>query len=235
MSEAELAERKSEAFDRYLEGIGLAADAAISGEFTQDWMESGSVTRRTSLIVGPDGTMPPLTPQAEARRAAVRASGDRPLDSHEDRPLGERCLKFATGGPPMRDSHEDRPLGERCLKFATGGPPMSPFVFLSLVHILQTPEHVALIVEENHATRVVPLDGRSHIDPRLRLWRGNSVGRWEGETLVIETTNFSGKGGYRGAGEGLRLTERLRRLDADTVLYGFTVNDPDTLGSTVDG
>lgn len=82
--------------------------------------------------------------------------------------------------------------------------------------------------EENHEVRVVPLDGRPGIDPRIRLWRGDSRGRWEGGALVIETANFNGLGGFRGSGPGLRLTERLTRVDADTIRYEFTVADPAT-------
>ena len=92
----------------------------------------------------------------------------------------------------------------------------------------QTPDHVAFLHEENHEIRVIHLDERPPVHPRIRLWRGDSRGRWEGDTLVIETTNFNGTGGFRGSGAGLHLTEWLTRVDADTVLYRFTVADPET-------
>ena len=105
---------------------------------------------------------------------------------------------------------------------------MMAFPFAPLVQIVQTPDHVVIQTEENHETRIVPLDDRPHVDPRIRLWRGDSRGRWEGDTLVIETTNFNGMGGFRNSGPELHLTERLTRVDADTILYGFTADDPGT-------
>ena len=82
--------------------------------------------------------------------------------------------------------------------------------------------------EENHEIRVIHLDGRPRIDPRIRLWRGDSRGRWEGDTLVVETVNFNGKGGFRGSADALHLTERFTRVDGDTILYEFTADDPGT-------
>ena len=117
---------------------------------------------------------------------------------------------------------------ERCLRFVTGGPPMIAFAFAPLLQIFQTPDDVVIQNEENHEIRVIPFEERPHVHPRIRLWRGDSRGRWEGDTLVVETMNFNGKGGFRGSGPALHLTERLTRVDADTVLYEFTVDDPET-------
>ena len=126
------------------------------------------------------------------------------------------------------DSHEDRPWSERCLRLETGGPPMIPFPIVGYLQIFQTPDHVVLLPEENHDFRIISLDERPHVNRGIRLWRGDSRGQWDGDTLVIETTNFSGKGGFSGSGAGLQLTERLTWGDANTVLYEFTVADPET-------
>ena len=105
---------------------------------------------------------------------------------------------------------------------------MMAFAFAPLLQIFQTPDHVVIQNEENHEIRVIPFQERPHVHPRIRLWRGDSRGRWEGDTLVVETTNFNGTGGFRGSGDELHLTERLTRVDGDTVLYEFTADDPGT-------
>ena len=105
---------------------------------------------------------------------------------------------------------------------------MLPLPFVNLVHIFQTPDHVALLHEESHELRIIPLDGRPHVNQTIRLWRGDSRGTWEGDALLVETINFNGQGGVRGAGPGLLLIERFRRIDADTVSYEFRVADPAT-------
>jgi hypothetical protein len=204
-SAAELADLESGAVQRAVAAFP-PDETALNGEFTDVWMEPGALSRRTSLIVGPNGSIPPLTPEAEAQRASGRNG-------------------FMSD---LAESYEDRPWGERCLRHQTGGPPMLPLVFANLLHILQTPEQVAILHEENHEFRIIHLDGRPHIGSDIHLWRGNSRGRWEGDTLVVETTNFNGNGGFMGSGRGLRLTERFQRVDTDTILFGFTVSDPDT-------
>ena len=181
-------------------------ETGLAVEFSDIWMEAGPLSGRTSLIIGPTGRIPPLTPAGEERKTGGKNGG-----------LTERA-----------DSHEDRPWGERCLRFRTGGPPMMAFPFLPFHQIFQTPDHVAFLHEENHEIRIIPLDGRQHVSRGIRLWRGDSRGHWEGDTLVIETTRFNGTGGFSGSGAGLQLTERLQRVDADTVLYEFTVVDPET-------
>lgn len=158
----------------------------VSGEYNEIWMEAGALGRRTSLIVGPRGTIAPLTPAAEARRAASRAA--------------DEFLSF-----------ENRPMGERCLRHRTSGPPMLPLPFVNLVHILQTPYHLALLHEESHELRIIPLDRRPHLSDAIRLWRGDSRGWWDGDTLVVETTNFNGKGGFMGSGTGLHLIPLVLR------------------------
>ena len=105
---------------------------------------------------------------------------------------------------------------------------MMAFGAANVHHIFQTPDRVAFLHEEGHVVRIIHLDARPRIDPRIRLWSGDSRGRWEGDTLVVETTNFNGIDGFRGSGPGLHLTERLTRVDDETILYGFTVEDVET-------
>ena len=162
-------------------------------------------TRRTSLIVDPpDGRIPPLTPEAQ-KKAAARAEARRlhPADGPEDRSLADRCIVRGTAGPPML-----------------------PAGYNNNYQILQTPEHVAILIEMIHDARIIPLDGRPHLARKIRQWLGDSRGRWEGNTLVVETTNFTDKTNFRGSGENLRVIERFTRVDEDTLLYQFTVDDP---------
>ena len=178
-----------------------------TGAYNLFWIESGTRvvgTRRTSLVVDPpDGKIPPLTPDAQKRQAA-RTEG----------------MRRPAAGP------EDRALAERCILGFNSGPPMVPGGYNRNVHLFQTRDHVVLLNEMVHNSRVVPLDGRPLTN--VRQWVGESRGHWEGDTLVVETVNFSDKSNFRGAGAGLRLTERFTRVDGETLMYEFTVNDPAT-------
>ena len=161
---------------------------------------------RTSLIVGPEGRIPPFTPAAERRLAEKAAK----LKGHEF------------------DGPENRPLGERCIMWPQEGPPMLPVVYNNNLEIVQGPGYVAILQEMIHDVRIIPLDGRPHISPEIRLWRGDSRGRWEGNTLVVDTTNYTSKTAFRGSTESLRVTERFTRTGPDSILYEFTVEDPAT-------
>jgi hypothetical protein len=162
---------------------------------------------RTSLIVGPEGVVPPLLPQARARNAERAAK----LKGHEF------------------DSHEQRSLSERCLLMNQERIPMTPAANEgNLLQIVQGPGYVALLHETDHSTRVIPTDGRAHVPQNIRLWQGDSVGRWEGNTLVVDTTNFTALTAYMGSGEQLHLVERFTRTADDTLVYRFTVEDPTT-------
>jgi hypothetical protein len=174
--------------------------------------------RRTSLIFDPpDGKVPPLTPKAQ-RRAAARAEAARRRG--------------------LADAAEYRSLGERCISWGNEGPPMLGSTYQANLQILQTAQNVVFRHEIMHGVRIVPLDGSPHIGPNLRQLGGNSRGRWEGNTLIVETTNFTDKTNFRGppatarqdifASENLRVTERFTRTDADTILYQFTLDDPST-------
>jgi hypothetical protein len=173
------------------------------------WFERGEVVagRRSSLIVDPpDGRIPPLTPAAQ-KQAAARAQ--------------ERSLHPA-------DGPEDRSLQERCLLWGSAGPPMLPGPYNSNYQIVQSRGYVMIFVEMIHDARIIPLDVRPHLGPEIRLWLGDSRGHWEGNTLVVDTTNFTGKSAFRGSGENLHLIERFTRVDSETIRYEFTVDDPAT-------
>ncbi len=163
----------------------------------------GLSSRRTSLIVDPpDGRIPPLTPEAQKREADRTAA--RSFDSHETRPLAERCIVWR---------HE--------------GSPMLPPAYNDILQIFQAPGYVAVLQEmSNNGVRIIPLDGRPHLPPNIRQFPGDSRGRWEGDTLVVDTTNFTDKTHFRGSSEALHVVERFTRADADTILYEFTVEDP---------
>jgi hypothetical protein len=185
-------------------------DADLGGAYNEFWWERGTHLalvrgkRLTSLIVDPpSGRIPALTPAAQQRVAARAAERrERPADGPEDRSLGERCLVF-NAGPPM-----------------LSGP------YNNYVQIFQMPGHVVIYNEMIHDARIVPLDGRPHAAPANRRWQGDSRGRWEGNTLVIDTTNFTDKTNFRGADENLHLVERFTRVDPKTLLYEFTVDNP---------
>src|SRR5438874_5795249 len=187
-----------------------SADADVAGAYNEFWWDRGIHAARVhgkvrpSLIVDPpDGRIPPLTADAQAR-AAARADARRahPADGPEDRSLGERCLLF-NAGPPM-----------------LSGP------YNNYVQILQTRDFVVVHTEMIHDARIVPLDGRPHLPTSVRSLLGDSRGRWDGDTLVVETSDFSDKTTVRGSGPGLRLVERFTRDGSSTLLYEFTVDDP---------
>jgi hypothetical protein len=124
------------------------------------------------------------------------------------------------------DGPEDRPLAERCILFGNGGTPMLPTAYNNNFQLVQTRDHVAILSEMIHDTRVVPLDGRPPLPRSVRQYLGDSRGRWEGDTLVVETTNFTDKTNFRGSSENMRLTERFTRVSEETLIYRFTVDDP---------
>jgi hypothetical protein len=200
-------------------GRGPDGRTDLDRAYNQVWWEYGAKvvgTKRTSLIVDPpDGRIPSLTPEglqrAEDKRGLWTANGE-----YEG---GARGLGF--------DSHVDRPLQERCLGWTVTGPPMVPGAYNNNVQIFQTPDSVAIVNEMVHEHRIVPLDGRPKVGQPIRLWMGSSRGRWDGDTLVVDTTNFKPTV-FRGASARLHLVERFKRVSADTLLYEFTVDDPAT-------
>ena len=194
-----------------------------TGAYGQEvWTERGRATALTqsSLLVDPpDGRMPSLTPAETSRVSAHGAAGGRPVRS--------RAAGVGTDGP------EDRGLAERCIVGFSTGPPLLPAGYNNNVQIFQAPGYVVLAVEMIHDVRIIPLDGRAHLLERVSQWLGDSRGHWEGDTLVVDTTNFTDKiGSFSttsvswGTGANLHLAERFTRVDADTLLYQFTVENP---------
>ncbi len=185
------------------------SQADVGRAYNQFWWDYGTKvigTKRTSLVVDPpDGRIPPLTPQAR-QRAETRAE----------------VLRRPAAGP------EDRNLWERCILGGNAGPPMVSGAYNNNVQIFQTPEQVVILNEMINDARIVPLDGRPHLPPSLRQWRGDSRGRWDGDTLVVDTTNFRDPTNFRGSRATLHVVERFTRVAADTLLYEFTVDDPQT-------
>ena len=179
--------------------------------YNEFWYDRGkrvAGTKRTSLIVDPpDGRLPPWTSEGQ-KKADLRAIADRDNQA----------------GHPHADSWLDRPLQERCLIGLNAGPPMIPGAYNNNVQLFQTPGYVVILNEMVHSTRVVPLDGRPH--GRISQWQGDSRGHWEGNTLVIDTTNFKQGTNVAGTSASTHLIERFTRTDANALLYEFTVNDP---------
>jgi len=185
-------------------------EADVARAYNNFWYDRGvhlaalDGKRRTSLIADPaDGKIPALTPEAQ-RKANERASlrREHAFDDPEARSLGERCLGF------------------------NAGPPMLPGPYNNYVKLLQSKDALVIANEMIHDARMIPLDGRPHLPSAVRVWLGDSRGRWEGDALVIDTTNFTDRSNFRGADENLHLTERFTRVDAKALLYQFTVDDP---------
>ena len=179
--------------------------------YNEFWYDRGNKvagTRRTSLIIDPpDGRLPAWTPEGQ------KLADERLAQARNDQ-LGH----------PKADSWEDRPLQERCLMGLNAGPPMTPEAYNNDFQLFQTPKYVVILNEMVHSARVIPLDGRPHGD--IRQWKGDSVGHWEGDTLVVDTINFKRETNLNGSSANTHLVERFTRVDADTLLYEFTVDDP---------
>jgi hypothetical protein len=187
--------------------------------YNQFWWDFGTktvATKQTSLIVDPpNGRIPPLTPEGQQRARANRG-------------LTTNAAREEGGAGRTFDSIADRPLGERCLQWRTAGPPMTPGPYNNNVQLFQSRDYVVILNEMIHEHRMVPLDGRPHLNSNVRQWMGDSRGRWEGSTLVVDTTNFNGKASFQGAGDKLHLIERFTRVSPDILIYEYTVDDPST-------
>jgi len=190
-------------------GLNYPAGGVIP--YNEIWYDRGDKvvkTKRTSLISDPpDGRLPPMTLEGQ-KQAELRAIAAR------DNQLGR----------PHADSWEDRPLGERCILGSNAGPPITPGPYNNNVQLFQNSAYLVLLTEMIHDARIVPLDGRPH--GNIRQWKGESRGRWEGNTLVVETKNFKSETTLAGSTANTELIERFTLTDTDTLLYQFTVNDP---------
>jgi len=193
------------------------------GGYNNYWFDRGAGVvddGRTSLLVDPSNGRLPEVPAGVSRQATEDGVSQRPI-------------RFRVGGVGS-DGPEDRGLAERCLLGFNTGPPVVPGGYNQNLQIFQTADHIVILNEMVHDARIVPLDGRSQLSEGMRQWMGSSRGRWEGDTLVVETTNFTEQTASFspsvrssvGSGVTLHLTERFRRVDDDTLLYEFTVNDP---------
>jgi hypothetical protein len=210
----------------FLEGLFRAGGGAVGG-YNNFWLASGTrvITvngqRRSSIIVDPvDGKIPAMKPEARQRNLAFLA-----------RAVSPDAAEGASAGPSGAfDGPEVRPLAERCLLGfgSTSGPPTLPnYFYNNLKQIVQTRDTVMILNEMVHDVRIIRMGAR-HLPSHIRRWMGDSVGHWEGDTLVVDTTNFTNKTQFRGSSENLHVVERFTRVDANTLLYRFTVEDPTT-------
>lgn len=209
------------------------SDGSTTGYYNNFWLDWGTTsTGRTSLIVDPpNGRLPPVTPEfarhAARRREQMLARGVPKTD-------------WTVTGNGLADSWLDFQLNDRCIVWSAG-PPMLPGPYNNTYMIFQTPEYVAILVEMIHDVRIIPLDGRPHLPSRIRQYLGDMRGHWEGNTLVVETTNIrrtEGEGGAQGNDEietrasngrtddTLRVVERFTRVSENTIAYRFTIEDP---------
>jgi hypothetical protein len=214
---------KPQSYLEFLEQLG----GGTVGGYNRFWLAGGTQVitvdgqKRSSLVVDPpNGRIPTMKPDARKRNAALRAASVSP-DAAEG----------ATSGPlGAFDGPELRPLAERCiLGFgSTSGPPTLPnYFYNNLKQIVQTADTVMILNEMVHDARIIRLNAQ-HLPPTIRKWMGDSVGRWEGNTLVVDTTNFTDKTQFQGSSRDLHVIERFTRVDANTILYRFTVEDPTT-------
>ncbi len=197
------------------EGRNKGTRADVERAYNDFWWDRGTkvTTPRTSLVVDPpDGRVPPQTEAAKLRAAD---EGKRP------------AFRGAGANGRGTDSWLDRSTFERCI---TRGMPaaMSPSAYNNNYRITQSPGYVAIQIEMLGGTRVIPTDGRKHVSSAIRQWMGDSVARWEGDTLVVDTTNFTDKVLYRGAAENMHLIERFTRVAQGQIDYRVTIEDPTT-------
>src|SRR6266571_7839571 len=190
--------------------LGAARQQAVRYDLEVYGFDPGKLrytSKRTSLIVGPEGTIPPMLPSARERNAEIAAKNKgHEFDTYLNRPLSERCILMGQERIPMTPGANEG----------------------NLLQIVQGPGYVTLLHEIDHATRVIPTDGRAHVPQNIRLWQGDPVGHWEGDTLVVDTTNFTNRTPFRGSSEKLHLIERFTRTADNTMVYQFTVEDPTT-------
>jgi hypothetical protein len=211
----EIAKREAQALQTRIDAPPREGDP---GTYNRFWTDQPRVTTRTSMIVDPsDGRLPPLTPEAQAIQTRFAASRK---DVDDDSPT--------PGG--WVDAIGPHGLSVRCIVGFNAGPPMTGSGYNANVQIFQSADTVVLLNEMIHTARVVPMDGRPPLPGTVRQWAGSSRGRWEGKTLIVETTNFervvSDFANDRPAGPAMRVTERFSLLDKNTLLYRYTVDDP---------
>jgi hypothetical protein len=233
---AEVAARKTESGERSdpnreappAGGDGSPGAFGNVGGYNTFWLDTGDTAimidgeYRTSILTDPpNGRRPDMTPAGGMKMArlfgliARKNQGD--------------AWWVEQPGPGPYDNPESLTLSDRCLIGfgTTGGPPMLPTFYNNLKRIVQTPDHVLILIEMVHDARIIRLNSE-HADPSVRKWLGDSIGWWEGDTLVVDTTNFTDQPSLYGASRNLHVVERFERMEEDTLLYSFTVNDPDS-------
>jgi hypothetical protein len=182
---------------------GFKSTDGETGDYSSVWNDERDWDNRTSLITDPpDGRLPPMTPEGQKRREANAAARLRPAASPEDRALQERCITY--GSPQLVAGYQ------------------------SYYQVVQTPKSVVIMTEMIHDARAIPLDAGPHLPSTVHQWFGDSRGHWEGNTLVVDTTNFTDRFPFHGSSNKLHVVERFTRTAEDTITYQFTVNDPTT-------
>jgi hypothetical protein len=217
----------------YLEFLEQAGGGVVGG-YNNFWLAGGTQLvkvdgqKRSSLVVDPpDGKVPAMKPEARRRNAAFLAGAVAP-DASES---------AAAGPPGAFDGPETRPLAERCLLGfgSTSGPPTLPnYFYNNMKQIVQTPSSIMILNEMVHDARVIRMSSE-HLPQTIRKWMGDSIGHWEGDALVIDTTNFTSKTQFRGSSDQLHVVERITRTGPKTLLYRFTVDDPQTWNTSWTG
>jgi len=197
----EFAQQRIETTNKDRRDGGAAAD--VERAYNDFWWDFGTrVSKQSSLVVDPpDGRVPPLTADAQKRAA-------------------ERRNRF--------DNPEERPLPERCILGFNSGPPMVPSAYNNNVQIVQTGNHIVIVNEMIHSARIIDLSRHAHWPTSMRFLTGDSIARWDGDTLVVDTTNYAREGVFRGSTADMHLVERFTRVDSETLRYDFTVDDPAT-------
>jgi hypothetical protein len=191
-------------FDLETADISNAGQVGSATSPPPHWLERGTASRRTSIVIDPpDGRIPPTKPQAR-RVAPVGSFSNGPFNGPEDLSMWDRCITRTLPGVTF------------------------PTVYNANSRMVQGPGYVAITYEMIHDTRIIPITQAPHISPAIRQYFGDSRGRWEGNTLVVDVTNFSPKNSYRGSGDALHLIERFTRVDAQTMRYEVTIDDPGT-------
>lgn len=189
---------------------GGVATADVARAYNQFWWDYGTsviASKRTSLIIDPpDGRLPALSAVAQKRQQDREEAGERAANGPEDRSLGERCIVFVP----------------------RSGPPMTPSAYNNNFILVQSRNYVTILNEQAHDARMIPLDGRPHLPQNIRLLRGDGRGHFEGNTLVVETTNYTDKTNFMGSGQNMVLVERFTRTGPDMLDYQFTVTDPES-------
>ncbi len=224
-------------------GDGSTGASGNVGGYNTFWIDRGSGAFqidgqwRTSILIDPpNGRYPPQTEERIAARAARGRAGRGGGIRRFQNDGTAYWLEAGLDAPGPYDNMEQRAFGERCLLGfgSTSGPPMLPVLYNNHKRIVQAEDTIMIQVEMNHEARIVRMNAE-HDPPEIRKWLGDSIGHWDGDTLVVETTNFRDRPAFSQGSRNMTVTERFTRLDADNLLYNFTVEDPTVWSAPVTG